>query len=114
MIPHACRGYGAWKAQLRAVCLQLGESLSGTVAQRRQGLIVNDYPQSRYVHPQALMAHLGYTAAMAEPLLYRDRLVGVIMLTNGGTQQPFTERDRELLTLLAAHATIAIENARLF
>jgi PAS domain S-box-containing protein len=114
LIPQAWRGYGAWEAQLRAVRLQLGESLCGTVAQRRQGLIVNDYPQSRYVHPQTLMAHLGYTAAMAEPLLYRDRLVGVIMLTNGATQQHFTERDRELLTLLAAHATIAIENARLF
>jgi GAF domain-containing protein len=114
LIPHACRGYGAWEVQLRTVRLQLGESLSGTVAQRRQGLIVNDYQRSPYVHSQTLMAHLGYTAAMAEPLLYRDRLVGVILLTNGGTRQPFTDRDRELLTLLASHATIAIENARLF
>ena len=114
LIPHACRGYGEWEEQLRAVRLKLGESLSGTVAQRRQGLIVNDYPHSPYVHPQALMAHLGYTAAMVEPLLYRNRLVGVIVLTNAGTKQPFAERDRDLLTLLAAHATIAIENARLF
>jgi signal transduction histidine kinase len=114
LIPHACWGHGMWEAQLRTVRLRLGESLTGTVAQRRQGLIVNDYPQSPYVHPQALVAHLGYTAAMAEPLLYRDRLVGVIVLTNGGTKQPFTERDRAFLTLLALHATIAIENARLF
>jgi two-component system NtrC family sensor kinase len=51
---------------------------------------------------------------IAEPLIYRDRFVGVIALDNQGSTQPFSQEDRELLTLFAAQAAIAILNARLF
>lgn len=51
---------------------------------------------------------------VAEPLLYHDRLLGVITINNAGTEQRYTEQDRHLLSLLAAQAAITIENARLF
>jgi len=47
-------------------------------------------------------------------LLYRERLVGVIAISNEGTGQGFTAPDRDLLALFAAQAAIAIENARLY
>ena len=39
----AWHGRGEWR---REVCLRLGEGIAGTVAQRREGLLVNDYRTS--------------------------------------------------------------------
>ena len=110
LTPHAWHGRGEWMAQVR---IRLGEGIVGTVAQRQEGLLVNDYPHSPYAQFR-LVEHFGPTAVMAEPLLYRDRLVGVIVLDNQETTQPFTKEDRELLVFFAAQAAITIENARLY
>jgi len=55
-----------------------------------------------------------HTAALVEPLLYGDRLVGVIRIDRAADQQPFTETDRQFLALFTTQAAIAIENARLY
>ncbi len=110
LIPQAWHGRGEW---MQGVRLRLGEGIVGSVAERLEGLLVNDYRQSPYAQPH-VMEHFGSTAVVAEPLLYRDRLVGVIALDNRGTTQPFTKEDRDLLALFAAQAALAIENARLY
>jgi signal transduction histidine kinase/sensor domain CHASE-containing protein/CheY-like chemotaxis protein len=110
LIPQAWHSRGAW---MRDVRFALGEGIVGTVAQRRTGLIVNDYQHSPYKHsPFAELS--GATAMIAEPLIYRDRLIGAISLDNQGSTKPFSDEDRELLGLFAAQAAIAILNARLF
>jgi PAS domain S-box-containing protein len=106
----AWHGRGEW---MREVRLRLGEGIAGTVAQRREGLLVNDYRTSPYVNP-LFMERLGSTAVLAEPLLYRERLVGVIAISNEDTGRLFTAQDRELLALFAAQAAVAIENAQLY
>ncbi len=99
-----------WRRQL---FMRLGEGVSGTVALRREGLIVNDFRSSAYFTPFHAQ-HSRHTAVMAEPLVYRDRLLGVITLDNEGSDRRFTEEDQRVLRLFADHAAIAIENARLF
>ena len=106
----AWHGRGEWMQEVR---LRLGEGIAGTVAQRQERLLVNDYRTSPYANP-LFMERLGPTAVVAEPLLYRERLVGVIALSNEGTAQPFSAQDCELLALFAAQAAVAIENARLY
>ncbi|HSC71835.1 MAG TPA: GAF domain-containing protein, partial [Candidatus Methylomirabilis sp.] len=103
---------GAEDPALARLTIRLGEGLAGQVAERREGMIVNDYQAWPFAHPQVL-ERSNVTAALAEPLLYRGRLVGVILLDNRDTGRPFTENDRALLRLFAAPAAIAIENARL-
>jgi PAS domain S-box-containing protein len=110
LVPRTWHGRGEW---MQAVRFRLGEGLVGSVAQRREGLLVNEYHTSPYVTP-VLVEHLGFTAIVAEPLLYRDRLVGVIAISNEGTGQPFTAQDSDLLALFAAETAIAIDNARLY
>ena len=110
LIPQAWYGRGEWTRDVR---LGLGEGIAGTVAQRREGLLINDYRTSPYMNP-FFMERLGSTAVLAEPLLYRERLVGVIAISNEGPEQGFTAQDRDLLALFAAQAAIAIENARLY
>ena len=111
--PHAWHGYRpddeAWLAGL---ALRPGEGVAGTVAQRRTGLIVNDYQTSPHIYPAAL-ARTPIATALAEPLLYRERLIGVFLVNRTTPECPFTETGREPVALLATHAAIAIENARL-
>jgi GAF domain-containing protein/CheY-like chemotaxis protein/HPt (histidine-containing phosphotransfer) domain-containing protein len=110
LIPQAWYGLGDW---MHTVRFRVGEGLPGTVAQRRAGMIVNDYRTSADASP-LFIEQTALTAALGKPLLYRDRLLGVITLNNGRTGRLFTEQDLELLRLFAAQAAIAIEKARLY
>jgi PAS domain S-box-containing protein len=109
LIPQAWHGYGEWKAEAH---LRLDEGVAGAVARQREGLIVNDYRTSPYAVP-LILQRSEIIAVLAEPLLYQQRLLGVIGISNHGSGRPFTEEDREVLRLLAVQAAIAIENARL-
>jgi PAS domain S-box-containing protein len=108
--PRAGYNISAW---LSDVSLRLGEGVAGTVARRRQRLLINDYQHPSYVHP-AFVKHDRPAAIIAEPLVYRDRLVGVLVVMHSEPGQDFTPQDCEPLAVLATQATIAIENARLF
>ncbi len=50
---------------------------------------------------------------LAVPLLYADRVIGVIVLSKLGIDR-FDMGDMRLLEVLASHAAVALENARLF
>ena len=103
-------GRKEWMGRRR---LRLGEGLVGIVAERREGQLVNEY--SRW--PQALpfVVERGtISSAVAEPLLYHDRLLGVLVADDEGTGRTFTQKDGDLLRLFAQHAAIAIQNALLF
>jgi signal transduction histidine kinase len=91
---------------------RLGEGVAGLVAMRREGLIVNDYRNSPHAHPLFLERSLD-AAVLCEPLLYRDRLLGVILLAGSPGDRQFSGEDQQLLRLFAVQVAIAIENARL-
>jgi PAS domain S-box-containing protein len=110
LVPQTWPGMGEW---YRGIRRPLGQGVAGTVAATRTGLIVNDYRGSSYACADDL-ERADVTAAMGEPLLYHDRLVGTIVVRHIGPGRPFTEADRTLLGLFATKAAIAIENARLF
>jgi PAS domain S-box-containing protein len=109
LIPQLWPGQGDWVGQLR---LRLGESVAGTVAQCRQGMFVNEFPTSPYTTP-FILAHATYHAVLGQPLLYRDRLLGVIVVTSNAPAHQFVEHDLQILELFADQAAIALENARL-
>ena len=110
LVSQVTSGLGEWFSGVR---LALGEGVAGAVAQQRMGLIVNDYRSSPHTIPW-FVERTDVTAVMGEPLLYRDRLVGVILLRDRRDRQPFTADDQGLLRLFAAQAAIAIENAQLY
>jgi signal transduction histidine kinase/DNA-binding response OmpR family regulator len=99
-------------ASRATVSLALGEGVAGTVAQTRTGAIINDFRRSAFATPR-LLECTSHTAVVAEPLLYRDRLVGVISVNRGAEAPPFVEKDRQTLAAFGTQAAIAIENARL-
>jgi PAS domain S-box-containing protein len=53
-------------------------------------------------------------AELIIPLVYKGDVKGLIMLGQKGNGEPYFRSEIDLLELLAAHAAIAIENARLY
>jgi GAF domain-containing protein len=110
LVAQAYYSLGEWTRGKR---LRLGEEIPGIVAERREGMIVNDYPNSPYAG-SLFLERASFTAVIAEPMLHHDRLVGVLTVNNEGTWQQFTEEDDDLLGLFAVEAAIEIENARFY
>ena len=65
-------------------------------------------PQRAYVDEHAFLLML------VVPIVYRERLIGLITLDQPGEARPFSPREIELVEAIAAQAGAAIENARLF
>ncbi len=110
LVPWVWHGLGDRTQELR---LKLGEGVAGTVAQRREGMIVNDFRSSPYATP-LLLEPTHHVGVIAEPLLYGESLLGTITVDTTDPGRRFTDQDQQLLRLLADQAAIAIENARLF
>jgi sigma-B regulation protein RsbU (phosphoserine phosphatase) len=89
--------------------LKLGEGLVGWAAKHKEALIVADVSQDpRYVN---LVEDA--RSELVVPLLIKDRCIGVFDLESPELDA-FTKEHRELMTLLASQAAVAIENARLY
>jgi signal transduction histidine kinase len=74
---------------------------------------LEDYPASPYAL-SSIVAQTNAMAVLAEPLLYGDRVVGVIVVDRARGERCFRPEDVAVLALFANHAAIAIENARLY
>jgi diguanylate cyclase (GGDEF)-like protein len=111
LIPVAERKRDADSDRPDAVPVRIGEGIPGTAASRREPLLIHDVARC------ALASEPGPTGIVAEsvvavPLVAGPRLVGAIVVSKLGLSQ-FDESDVRLLELLAGHAGVAIENARL-
>ena len=110
LIPLSWAGVGQSHSWLP---LRRGEGVAGAVAEQPQALIVNNFRTSPFATPN-LLARTTHQAVLAQPLLYRDQLVGVLSLNRESERLPFSQDDADLLNLFAVQAAIAIENARLY
>jgi len=86
-----------------------GEGIVGAAAASRESVFVPDVSRdARYVP-----AYEDVAAELAIPLLYRDRLVGVLNI-EARSAEVFHPEARAALELLASHLAVAIENATLY
>jgi len=83
-------------------------SLAGQVFRAGQPILVGDQGWQK-IKTEYLVQSLLYV-----PLSSKGKTIGVLGVNNIKTSHTFTDHDRDLLQDLAAHAAIAIENARLF
>src|SRR5262245_46619354 len=100
-------------AQVREHPIQIGESLVGQCAERREAVQFDDLNQAP-PHPLIDM-HMkaGVRALLAVPLLHQDEVVGALVVrrTRAGA---FAAETIALLQSFASQSAIAIQNARLF
>ncbi|HSS49041.1 MAG TPA: GAF domain-containing protein, partial [Thermoanaerobaculia bacterium] len=89
--------------------IPLENGVSGKVARTGEPLIVNDYRQwperSGLFDPPP-------QRVCAVPLIWQDRLVGVISLSSNDEAGRFSEREIEVLQRFAGPMAIAVQNAR--
>jgi signal transduction histidine kinase len=110
LVPTAWRGEGEW---LATACVGLTEGAAGKAARLREGVVVEDYRKWR-AKLQPVPDESGPTSVMAVPILYQDRLIGVLTANRFGISESFNRHDLELLKVFGTQAAVAIENARLF
>ena len=92
--------------------LRLGQGIGGTAAQLRRTLRVPDVRlDPRYVRVRHTEVEI--RSELAVPLLFKDRLVGVLDLESTELDA-FTPEHETVVTALASHIAIALENARLY
>lgn len=100
---------------LEHVRLKKGEGIAGWVAENRKPAIVNDpVHDPRWAQKADITSQFNTKAILAVPMLFKDRLVGVMEAINRADGSPFTEADAHMLETFADQAAVAIENARLF
>ncbi|MBI4242145.1 MAG: GAF domain-containing protein [Candidatus Rokubacteria bacterium] len=93
--------------------IQYGSGLVGGVFESRAPEYILDIQEdSRWLNKR-LAKEVGLHAYAGIPLVAGDRVVGVMSILFGERPE-FTHEEKELMSLLADHAAIAIQNARLF
>lgn len=107
---------GILSPSFRAVRLPMGAGLGGLVAQTATPYSTPDYfADHRFRHTSAIdsaVAEDGLTSILGVPLLLGNQVIGVLYAANRNVR-PFSREEVALLVSLAAHAAIAIDNARL-
>src|ERR1044072_5470746 len=97
---------------MEILACKVGQGITGRVAQTGESLLIADAANCEFARI------LPGTDAIDEsqvvvPLTYGTRVVGVIVISKLGLSQ-FDEDDLRLLEVLAGHAAVALENARLY
>jgi len=89
------------------------DGITGWVCLNKKALIIKDL---RYDRRFSYHFDEKYTTTslISVPILFKNKLLGVINITNKMNKEPFTTDDLNLLTSLAQSAAISIENARLY
>lgn len=107
---------GSISAKFRALRLAMGAGLGGLVAQTATPYATADYfADARFRHKGHIdeaVKEEGLVAILGVPLRLGQRVIGVLMAANRSAR-PFHQEEVSLLASLAAHAAVAIDNARL-
>lgn len=116
LIPVAFRGELSSNASTLSLDEKLrrpvGFGVTGRCAEIGESLLVGDAANCEFGE-QVPGTEPIEESLLAVPLLYGSRVVGVIVVSKLGLNQ-FDEDDVRLLEILAGHAAVAVENARLY
>ena len=100
------RGHGATQR------MKVGEGIAGRAALTGTPINIPNQLECDFALILPGTEHVEQSV-LATPLTYGTTVIGVITITKLGVGQ-FTEEDVQLLEVLAGHASVAIENARLY
>ncbi|MBN1665778.1 MAG: GAF domain-containing protein [Anaerolineales bacterium] len=95
-----------------------GNSLTDYIIRTQQSLLLSEYSDDEVrqlgVDPVIVGDNNPTLSWLGVPLIYQERVLGVIAVQSETTPGLYTEHDRDLLTSIASQAAIALENAHAF
>jgi two-component system NtrC family sensor kinase len=96
-------------AAAQSMRLRVRDSLAGQVLTSNRPIVVGNEKKWEKIKTSYLARSLIYV-----PLSTHDEPIGVLSIVNRVKESKFTRRDTNVLTTLAAYATVAIKNAHLY
>ncbi len=93
--------------------VELSRTISDHVLKQGTSVLTSDAQQDPRFQERHSIVLGGFRSVMAVPLAVEGRISGMIYVDNPFHTNRFTERDLQLLTLIAGVAAIRIENVRL-
>jgi signal transduction histidine kinase len=99
---------------LKKVSVPLENSIAGWVIRKDRPLLIRDAKNDpRWHRGVDESTDFETQSILGVPLKVREQVIGVVEVVNKKTEEGFNQDDIQIATTLAAHAAIAIENARL-
>ncbi|MFC1809021.1 ATP-binding protein [Candidatus Omnitrophota bacterium] len=105
---------GRDKKQLEGIKRRLGEGIAGLVAKQKKPILVKDIKTDPRFGKDHEKGTYKTNSFLCVPMVARDKLMGVINITEKSTLTPFNTDELELLFILANHLAIAVDNLRLY
>lgn len=104
--------HGSAREQLTGFRLRFGEGVAGWVAENRTPAVIEDVRSDTRFSSRVDETFGFQTRSLAAvPLVEEDRVLGVIEAVNKEFDRPFSEKDRDLLQIVAQLAAVAIRRA---
>jgi len=100
--------------ELKGIRKRLGEGIAGFVAKDGKPVIVKNIHKDPRFQKQITHNHYNTNSFLCVPLMAKNKLVGVINITEKKNRDSFTEDELGFLYILSNHAAIAIDNMRLY
>lgn len=108
-------GAASSSRMLEGLTLDVGQGIAGQAASTGQTVLVNDaYEDERFDPEFDRITGTRTCSVIAVPLMSKREVVGVLEVLNKRGGEPFSDGDRQLLESMAAQASVAIENSRLY
>jgi sigma-B regulation protein RsbU (phosphoserine phosphatase) len=94
--------------------LPIGKGITGWVAETGEPVLIPDaYKDSRFDPSFDKRSGFITRSILCVPMIYKNKVIGVMLLMNRLDGHPFTEDDKRLFTIFASQAALSVENARL-
>jgi GAF domain-containing protein len=91
---------------------KLGEGISGIVAKNKRPLFVHDINLHEEFKRQQ-RDHYKTRSFISCPVIYKEKLLGIININDKRDGKPFTSVEFDLLQIIANHVAVALQNASL-
>jgi len=105
---------GPKSEEVKPFRLAIGKGIAGWVAKTGKPVLIQDaYADDRFDPSFDKRSGFITRSMLCVPMVYKNKIIGVMTVLNRLDQFSFTENDQVLLMIFASQAALAIENAKL-